>query len=54
MQVMVETDFHKIHQYFLCTEKETDLLNPANDRIVLGSQMQTFTENVNGSTESGE
>lgn len=47
MQVMVETDFHKIHQYFLCTEKETDLLNPANDKIVLGSQMQTFTENVN-------
>lgn len=47
MMVMVESDFHNLHQYFLCTEKETDLLNPANDTIVLGSQIQTFTESVN-------
>ena len=47
MLVMVESDFHNLHQYFLCTEKETDLLNPANDSIVLGSQISTFTESVN-------
>ena len=47
MMVMVESDFHNLNQYFLCTEKETDLLNPANDKIVLGSQIGTFTESVN-------
>lgn len=54
MQVKVEADFHELDEYFLCTSKETDLLNPANDKIVLGNQIRTFTETVHREQKENE
>lgn len=43
MQVKVEADFHNLDTYFLCTSKETDILDPGMGKIVLGSEFKTFT-----------
>lgn len=47
MLVKVESDFHGLDTYFLCTSKETDLLNPESDKIVLGNQFITYTDAAN-------
>ena len=47
MTVSVESEPHHLHDVFLCSSKTTNLLNPSQDKIVLGNRFETFTETIN-------
>lgn len=46
MMVRVISPPHHLDDMFLCSSKTTDLLDPSKDKIVLGNQMETFTETM--------
>ena len=46
--VKVESDPHGIDGMLLITKMSTDLLNPANNKITVGSDYGTFTQNTAG------
>lgn len=46
MMVRVISPPHHLDDMFLCSSKTTNLLDPSKDKIVLGNQMETFTETM--------
>lgn len=46
MLVRVVSGPHGINSEFLCTSKTTNLLNPDQDKVILGNQFTTYTESV--------
>ena len=46
MMVRVISKPHHLDDMFLCSSKTTSLLDPSKDKIVLGNQMETFTETM--------
>lgn len=47
MMVRVVSMPHHLDEMLLCVSKTTNLLEPSKDKIVLGNQIETFTESVN-------
>lgn len=43
MRVRVVSEPHGLDTYFLCSAKETDLLEPDKDRVSLGNELTTYT-----------
>lgn len=47
MLVQVVSQPHHLDEKFLCTSKVTDLLNPSNDKVVLGVKKEGYTQTIN-------
>lgn len=54
MTVAVESEPHHLHDVFLCSSKTTNLLNPSQDKVVLGNRFETFTETINREQKEAE
>lgn len=47
MKVKVVSKPHNLDTYFLCTSKTTSLFAPDKDKIILGNELESYTETVN-------